>query len=47
MQATKVREKIAAVVALLLIFIMFVAMAVVFEWNIPGVRTIAEFLNIR
>lgn len=47
MQATKMREKIAAVVALLLVFIMFVAMAVAFDWNIPGVRTIAHFLNIR
>ncbi len=41
MNMTKVREKIAAIVTVLFILILFCVMAVAFGWNIPIVSDIA------
>ncbi|HNY85397.1 MAG TPA: hypothetical protein P5069_12815 [Candidatus Hydrogenedentes bacterium] len=42
---TKVREKMAAVVALVVIVIMLAVASVVFGWNIPGISHLARALG--
>ena len=46
MKMTKVREFVAAVVALIAVFILFVGIAIVAGWDIPGIQAIANFLGI-
>jgi hypothetical protein len=46
MKWVKVREKIAALVAIVLIFLLIVVGSVVFGWNIPIVRDVARMLGL-
>ncbi len=46
MQMTKMREVVAAIVALLLVFVMAVAATGVFGWNIPVLSNLAEMMGI-
>ena len=42
----KIRETIAAIVAVVLVFLLIVGLSVVFDWNIPFLRNIAEAIGI-
>lgn len=46
MSKVRMREKIAAFFALVLIFLLFVGMAGVFGWNIPVITDIARALGL-
>ena len=46
MSMTRMREAIAAIVALLLVFVMAVAATGVFGWNIPVLSNLANMLGI-
>lgn len=46
MQWTKVREKMLAVIAIIIVMVVFAGLAVVMGWNIPIIRDIAEALGI-
>lgn len=47
MQWTGFREKIAAVMGILVIVAAFIGLAIAFGWDIPGVSAIANMLGIQ
>ena len=47
MNRTKVREVIAAIVALVLVVVLFAGMSVLFGWNIPVISDIARSLGLQ
>ena len=42
----KIRETIAAIVAIVLVFVLILGLSVVFDWNIPVLRDIADAIGI-
>lgn len=46
MQWTKMREKFAAVFAVVIVIVAFAGLAVAMGWNIPIIRDISEALGI-
>ena len=47
MQWTKVREKMGALIAIVVVIIMFAGLAVVMGWDIPVIRDIADAIGIQ
>jgi len=43
----KVRESIAAIVAVLLIGLLLLGASAAFNWNVPGISDAARFLGIQ
>lgn len=46
MKMTRLREFVAAVMALIAVCLLFVGVAIVAGWDIPGIRAIANVLGI-